>query len=430
MRLGLVYSFDESAWFSVNKIVKNLLASYQMAFEAEELVHINYSAKRKYVENDKSTAEAAKKQLKKIVFLDHNPHPVHWLRTLEKENGLEDIEEIVFHVFGDFTLKMREWRMLDSLTQGKRLKFICASHKQAKLIEKFCLQKSIIFVNPFPVDKREFSFDCAAGEKTRKRLGINVDDFIFFYAGRLSQQKNTEEMIELFLSLKESKELKANSKLLIAGDYDRIGMPYLQQGYELGEGFRKTDRILQRFPKPIRKDVVFLGEVKNKELSDYYNAADRFLSLSTYHDEDYGMAVAEALCSGLPALLTDWAGYSSFRVPDAPEGTRFIKTFLGERSPGFDKEQAAIEMVKASSNKLSAKQREEVAEKFGHAFSIEFAANNLKDILNKDVEDFAGFTAFLRQLGAIESVKWQPFISEFSKCFNELYFKVYDVYAE
>ena len=54
MKTGVVYSFQDSSWFSVTKIVSNLLKSYESAIGKENIVPINYSTDLTDAENKSS----------------------------------------------------------------------------------------------------------------------------------------------------------------------------------------------------------------------------------------------------------------------------------------------------------------------------------------------------------------------------------------
>lgn len=61
------------------------------------------------------------------------------------------------------------------------------------------------------------------------------------------------------------------------------------------------------------ENVRFLGDLSTEELVSVYHASDLFVSFSTFNDEDYGMSLAEALMCGLPAVLSQWEDFSSYK---------------------------------------------------------------------------------------------------------------------
>lgn len=427
MKVGLLYSFEESHWFSVTKIVENLKKSYVSAGLMGNIEEINYSSELDHDERKKKIVEASSKGFEKLIFLDHSPHPFEALDWFGQE-ALDQVKEIVFHVYGDFTLYMASWKKIEPLITGKIVKFICASNKQANLVKKFINQTELVFICPFPVDKKQFYFDSAKREEFRKENGLSDDEFIFFYAGRLSYQKNIIELVETFLNLKKENKLSPDAKLWIAGEFDAIGNPYVQGEHMLGEYFRMMENCLKSYPEEIKESVRFLGKIKNKELTKIYCGVDCFVSLSSYHDEDYGMAVAEALCCGQASVLTNWAGYSSFKSDYGIQD--FVPVSLGRRRPIVDIEDASRKILKASKQKITSEVREKISEEFVAKLSIEKCGDLLMAIHNESVQSFEGMSEMSHQLGAVAKFKSHPFMNEMTKEFNQFYYKVYDVYTE
>ncbi|MBC77069.1 MAG: hypothetical protein CME64_13730 [Halobacteriovoraceae bacterium] len=428
MKVGLVYSFEDSNWFSVTKIVGNLLKAYKSEEIKAELVHIDFSIDKTKQDNVEAANNAFEKGLDRLVFIDHNPHPFLFLSSIRPDD-LDLLDEITFHVYGDFTLYLRSWKACEHFLVGRKIKFVCASDKQAKLIKKF-LSNDCVSVSPFPVDSNEFKFSDQNKSIVREKHGLKEDDFIFLYTGRLSEQKKSKEMIENFLECLVEKKLPMNCKLLIAGKFDNLGTPYLEEDQLLGEYFRKTQKVLNRFPEEISRNVILIGNIPNASLVDYYNCADRFVSFSCYHDEDYGMSVAEALMSGLPCLLTDWAGYSSFKIPELDGATVHIPVKLGEKRAEYNKHSAMQELESCFLKPLSSSSRQKLAELANEKFSIGACSKKLQIIQESSEEGFKGFSRLLHHLGAVNEFKPHLFMNECSKTFNEFYYKVYDVYAE
>lgn len=428
MKVGLVYSFEDSNWFSVTKIVGNLLKAYQMNAPEIDLVHINFSSTHSNDEIADTAKKAFDGSLDKLIFLDHRPHPYSFLSSVDPSE-LDAVKEIIFHVYGDFTLYLKWWKSTEKLLISKKVKFVCASEKQAKLVRKFT-QNDCVSTCPFPVDGKEFKFSNSSDKELRSTIGLEEDDFIFLYTGRLSEQKKSKELIEVFLQAQSDERLSKNTKLLMAGKFDSLGSPYLEEDQLLGEYFRKTKKVLEKFPRNLAKNVIFLGNIPNDNLADYYNLADRFVSFSCYHDEDYGMSVAESLMSGLPCLLTDWAGYSSFKLEDLSVATKHISVKLGEKRASFDIEEALDSLEDCSRVKLSATERETVAKYSHEKLSIQACAKTLKIVLNNKVDCFEGFSKLMRELGSVSEFKRSPFMNESAKTYNQFYYRVYDVYAE
>ncbi len=80
-----------------------------------------------------------------------------------------------------------------------------------------------------------------------------------------------------------------------------------------------TDRMLQPLPEEadlertarrlrVEDRVRFLGNVSDDELPSYLRAADLFVFPSQNRLEGFGLAVAEAMASGLPVVIADMPG--------------------------------------------------------------------------------------------------------------------------
>lgn len=425
MDIALVYSFKPSEWFSCTVINKNLRLAYQAAFGEKNIIHIDYTRDRKIAEDD--LKKLADLKVKKIIFIDHKPTPIDFLLQLKSlEPEYFKTVEYSIHVFGDFPLYLREWRSVFDLLDNLKLKFIAASVKQKKFVQKFLHQKDIVEVSPFPVKEESFTFDEKKRLKYRKELGLDKEK-VFLYTGRLTYQKRITDLIEIFIELLKEGRLAKDSKLLLVGSVDMLGMPYLGFSQLLGEYFRDIEKKIN-LNKEFENNVVLVGRVENSELERYYLASDCFVSLSTYHDEDYGMSVAEALNSGLPAIITDWAGYSSFQLDKAPQYCQLISTELTSTLPSYDRESFQKKLESFGSNQFN---REEISALYHGNFGIKHCADNLKSFQEQAFEPFKGSTDFMKRVTNEQFLRgMEIFKSESSREFNPLYFEAYDVYAE
>ena len=114
----------------------------------------------------------------------------------------------------------------------------------------------------------------------RRELGIRDDDQVLINLGRLGGEKNLGELITLFA---EARQTEPGLKFLIVGDGP--ARPALeQQAKELG----------------VAKDVIFTGMVEPRQVQNYYQLGDVFVSAST--SETQGLTYIEAAANGLPLL--------------------------------------------------------------------------------------------------------------------------------
>lgn len=99
----------------------------------------------------------------------------------------------------------------------------------------------------------------------------------FLYVGRLSPEKNIEQLIEIFNNLPD-----LNLNIV---------------------GFGPQEGLLKSMA---RENVIFYGEVKNSNLPNYYKKFDVFILPSVI--EPWGLVVEEALNNGMPVIVTNRVG--------------------------------------------------------------------------------------------------------------------------
>jgi glycosyltransferase involved in cell wall biosynthesis len=113
--------------------------------------------------------------------------------------------------------------------------------------------------------------------------GYNLNGgFKFLYVGRVSKEKNLDNMINGFISLLEK---NPDADLAIVGDG-----PYTE---ELRKRYRNSR-------------IVFTGYMHGGQLQQAYASADAFIFPSM--TDTFGNAVLEAHASGLPAIVSDQGG--------------------------------------------------------------------------------------------------------------------------
>ncbi|MCI9531518.1 MAG: glycosyltransferase [Lachnospiraceae bacterium] len=108
--------------------------------------------------------------------------------------------------------------------------------------------------------------DMARRERTRRGLGVK-EETVFFYSGRLSQEKGVLEMVRAFKkAIKGLKDGKKRAKLLIAGGCfsgKRQKNAYYRKLFWETKGFEASIRLL--------------GFLPYEKMNDYYEAADVLL---------------------------------------------------------------------------------------------------------------------------------------------------------
>ena len=134
------------------------------------------------------------------------------------------------------------------------------------------------------VDMHRFDYEkrTAWREEIRKELGLQADDFVFGFVGRITRDKGINELLKAF------SELNGSCKLMIVGPTEGINT----LDTELWEDARNNSNI-------VIHDTV-------SDIERYY-AAMEVLLLPSYR-EGFGMSIAEAAAMGTPAIVSEIPG--------------------------------------------------------------------------------------------------------------------------
>lgn len=425
LKVSCVFSFRASSWVSCQKIVFNLLKAYE-GNPSLKLTHHNLSRNLEAYEVKKLAQEIYDNNPEIVAFLDHLPHPRALLAELIPLYQSRPKPRIVFHVFGDFTLNLKQWRDTVDIVQGMSVEFIVASERQKLLIDQFLSYPQIAKICPFPVDESEFSYDENLRKKQRQDWNLKADDVAFVFTGRLSRQKRIHTLIKTFANIVfETKSQKAH--LYLYGNPDSIGDPFMAKWEIEGEYFRKINKLYRSLPQEIQDKIHFMGSVPNAELKAVYHGADALVNLSVHNDEDYGMSVAEAQCSGLKTITTDWGGLASFRYPKLEKATRFIPVRIGVRAKVI----SLTAVTKAFMDHLSEdqfSQRHELSTMAQKSFGVKTAKNILIEIFNHPPAPFEGFSSTFNELVESLNFTYTPFLTDERKI-TPLYRKIYSAYV-
>lgn len=415
-----------SSWVSCQKIVFNLHKSYALN-KNFSLQNFNYSVDQTPEDIIQVAQAIVESKPEVILVLDHKPHPYGMFQILLPLLEKEKLKpRFVFHVFGDFTLYYSHWDRLGKMMEGHELDFIVASDRQKHLIDKYLPENIKSHVCPFPVDKSEFSFNQAVRKLQRKEWGLKEDDFAFVFTGRLSRQKRTHTLLTAFSEfVTKTKTDKAH--LYLYGNTDHIGDQFVGKWEMEGEYFRKISRVYKALPEAVQKKIHFMGSVPNAELKGVYQGADMLVNLSVHNDEDFGMSVAEAQCSGMPSILTDWGGLASFYHDDMPEAVKFIPVKIGLKSKLIHYESIVLAMEEALKNGHF-KNREVIAEKSMARFGVEAGYEIVTNIIDTKPPKFTKFTPFFDKVLEKYALTGTPYITD-TKNINKLYREIYSSYV-
>ncbi|PIP90370.1 MAG: hypothetical protein COW01_02895 [Bdellovibrionales bacterium CG12_big_fil_rev_8_21_14_0_65_38_15] len=281
----------QSAWQSCNIIQRNLVASYKLAFPNALYI---------YPEQFKE-----QKNIKRVFWVPHFPHPLQSGEFREFYLSHKDIEYF-WHVYGDFTYLIEFWQELALISSQSKNLFICASSRHEKLLKDYLGSSAPTKVIPFPVDLDELNQPSQTRIEIRKSLKLEDENHLIIYHGRISLQKNVIQVIKNF------NKLPKHTHLLILGWFDEIALPVQNISMPMGWFRAKFEQFFSLLPPSLKKRVHIIPSPERSKVMAYLKASDSAIVAGTYHDEDYGMSVAEAISCGLKVFASNWGGFADF----------------------------------------------------------------------------------------------------------------------
>ena len=157
--------------------------------------------------------------------------------------------------------------------------------------DKYRLDKNI-YIIPTGIEIERFYKEKIKKDsvvEVRKQLGLNNNDFVLLFVGRLGKEKNVDFLIE---AQKDLITKIPNAKLVIIGD-----------GPEREDFYNHAKKL------KLLNNVIFTGMVPWEKVPIYYQLADIFVTAST--TETQGLTVIEAMAAGVvPVCIDD----ESFRL--------------------------------------------------------------------------------------------------------------------
>lgn len=375
-------SSEEPEWVSCRSIRTNIQMALDLSASGR-CTYLNYSLKMSEYEIFRLAETIKGLRPTLIIFIDHLPHPVRLIRKL-KVIG-HSFGKVLYFLYGDFTLAPHEWK--ECIAINPRSAFVSASPAQLGLVNFFLSPSSHAssMSVPFPVDKF-FTYRKGLREKARQNLGLRKKDFAFLYTGRISPEKNVILLTSEIAALMEK---HPHVRFYLAGEFDdhgdiKFGKKTLSGSYQAR--FQKT---LMDLPLRVRKRIHYLGHRSSRDLLELYNGCDAFASLSTYHDEDFGMSPLEALFTGLPCFLSSWGGYNSFKLKGNPSIV-YQDVSVNEFGPQLEIAglSEALEEVMAIARNAD---RKEISDRYQKAFSVEAVARQYKKLFDQKVPFRLGF---------------------------------------
>ncbi len=368
----LLLSSDYHDQDSVYSISRNLYDCYARLKNTQtELVNIEQA----------SFTIATLGQMDHVIII----HPLVVLSPMLKQIILKlNIHtKITFHIFGDYVRKSSVYLALNETLLGRNVTFLSASHAYKSLIDKSLLNGNSPVV-PFPINEKEFFYSKKLRAGFRKKFGLKANQKVIIYSGRISPQKNILMLIEIFNQLKNENKAIA---LFIIGNVDDFEKPtFYEKEYLPGEYFLELSKLINKYKI---SDLFILPHVNAKELNQFYNGADSFISLSLYHDEDFGYAPIEALSTGCTAYLSSWGGYQDLKYSANSNQVNFAKVKFTKDTLSLSKQSIIADLGIFLRKKRI--QRKKNASNFKEKYKVISIQKKLLSALNNK-EIFEGFT--------------------------------------
>jgi glycosyltransferase involved in cell wall biosynthesis len=425
-KYALVVSDELSKWVSCKSIVANLMKSYNSFLSENEYKVFHLGQDANLYDCYLVAKEIKQYSPTHIAFIDHRPSVAGFLQALTKSYVDKTLPNIIIHVYGDFILELGDWLKLSDDLSRMNIQLICASEKQKVLLESLFLSnsKNIVCMAPFPVDTSHFNYDQEKRLQGRKKYQILNEEFVFLYTGRISLQKNVIELVQSFISAKNT--LGLSAKLLLAGPFDDMGAPYLGLKSSHGSYQQQLVQLLSDLDE--NESVKYVGNHTTSSLPELYNVADCFVSTSTHNDEDFGMSPAEALICGLPLILTDWAGYSSFNFEEDEEICSLVPVNFEERSLRIDIVYLKKALLAHALAKVSLDKRKEISRVAALRYSIMSVGKRLRELLLNGGGRIESYDdKFYRAASTVNKNVKAPFSGDIGK-FSDFYEQLYQPY--
>jgi glycosyltransferase involved in cell wall biosynthesis len=225
-----------------------------------------------------------------------------------------------------------------------------------KYFLKYGLNEKQLIYAPHAVDNNRFGRNQYYSLKTE--LGLNENDFVFLFAGKLESKKNPILLINAFININ-----TPDTKLLIVGN---------------GEQENAIKQMLSRLEKTIKDRIIFMGFHNQQKMPQLYKSVNVFVLPSQGPGETWGLAVNEALASGVPAIVSNKCGCSSDLIINYKNGIIFESNKI-------------IELENAMKFMIDNKETTKEMGEYGKAFIQNWSYENICVQIEKKLKEENGF---------------------------------------
>jgi glycosyltransferase involved in cell wall biosynthesis len=182
--------------------------------------------------------------------------------------------------------------------------FLYIGEENRKFYKFYSVSDEKLFFAPYAVDNERFQKEYEKlkdkKEELRKELGIEPDDVVILFVGKLIPKKRPMDLLKAYESILGTSDVH----LLYVGDGElRLNL----------EKYTKEHNL---------KNAHFVGFKNQTEISKYYAMSDIFVLLSDV-GETWGLVVNEAMNFRLPVIVSDLVGCGTDLVKHGENGYIF-----------------------------------------------------------------------------------------------------------
>nr|BDT30131.1 glycosyltransferase [Bacteriovorax sp. HI3] len=192
----------------------------------------------------------------------------------------------------------------------------------------------------------------------------------FVYIGRISPQKNLDQLITAYSDLPLS--IRENHPLYLYGNEDHLGYPNI--GQKENTYLEKLKKLVETLS--LKDQVTFKGFVNRLDIQKELGSNYIFVSPSTHSDENFGMAAFRALLSGATCVLSDWGGHKEYKN-HYPNHIYYVTALLTDVGPIIPLKQFTETLLQA------VRERQQGHPGFPEAFSMETIHSILKNEMGR-----------------------------------------------
>ena len=237
-------------------------------------------SKLKYYPYLKFICKSLKKKEYDYIIIENRPQYVIPIKKINKS-------KILLHMHND--------HMIDNKKKNIRVANLCeriivvSDYIKNQLLNNLGIDENKIITLHNGIDSIKFNKENFINkEKLKSDLGIESNEFVLLFTGRLIKEKGIAEVLSAVKKLKG----EINFKLIVVGSS--------WYGSNIKNDFIEE---LERISKDIEDKIIFTGYIDYSEVPQIYSLANVII-LPSIWDDPFPLVVLEAMSMGVPVITT------------------------------------------------------------------------------------------------------------------------------